>query len=116
MSLSVWFTQLEEQETQRKPSTVPYPPSSLTSSPYRNDVTGQLEMSCPHPLPLFLSPLSTLLQSLASHCGLGPSIEHVPNLGREAAMLVCHAANIKLYNYANEVELVNKIKVSMNYM
>lgn len=61
-----------------------YPPNSPTSCPGWNDVTSQLGMSRPHP-PISsacpLAPLlSTRLQSLASHCDPGLSMQHVPTL------------------------------------
>lgn len=87
--LSVWFTQLRNQWVQ----TQSYPPYSLTSRPWRSDVTGQLGMSRPQatqtPLPPPARPLryvpwlpflSSRLQSPASHCDPGPPMRHVPML------------------------------------
>lgn len=83
-SFSVWFTQLEDQETQTESPTIPYSPNSLTSCCCWNDVTGQLGMSRPHPHPLCLSPLSTWLQSLVSHCDLGLPMQHLSNTDKKA--------------------------------
>lgn len=66
--------------------------------------------STPPPHPLHLSPLSTRLQSLASHCGLGQSTEHVPNTDRNATMRVCWALNINHLNYAIKAKQLNANK------
>lgn len=69
-SLSVKFTQLEDQKIQDRAlmsPTVPYPPNSPTSCPCWSDVTGQLEMSRPHPQLPSVCPLSPLSQCGFNH-------------------------------------------------
>lgn len=103
---SVWFTQLVDQETELP--TVPFSPNSLTSCCCWNDVTVQLGMSRPHPHPLRLSPLSTQLQSLMSHCDLGAPMQHL--WSKDTKSVKHKSLKIKLYRQSKIIKMLINMK------